>query len=86
MTESSSSQSSTECDSQPTSLVRESSQSSSDSTVSPNRSSPSSTENYIPSRTCDWTRSLVHKLGIRYEYEQLSNIVIELMSSLAHFF
>lgn len=64
-------------------MIRESSTSSSE-TISPNSSSPSSTENDVPSSTCDWTRSLIDKLGIRYECKSPIDIVTEHMSALAY--
>ncbi|XP_056015184.1 uncharacterized protein LOC125673662 isoform X4 [Ostrea edulis] len=51
-----------------------------------NNSSSSSTENDLPSSTCDWTKGLIDKLGLRYEYKLPSDMVIEHMSSVAHLF
>lgn len=75
-------QSSLRCDAQTTNnSVRQSSQSSRKITVSPSYSSPSTTGNGVPLRTCDWTRSVVDELGLRCVCKQPSDIVTEHMSA-----
>jgi hypothetical protein len=85
MEESSSSQSSSDGDGQPYTLVRESSSASSENT-SANNSSPSSTENKVPACTSDWTRGLIDKLALRYDGTKLpSDIAAEHMAPIAAF-
>ncbi|XP_062592888.1 uncharacterized protein LOC134254373 [Saccostrea cucullata] len=78
-----SSQANVYCQASRSNITRQSSRSSSE-TLSPSCSSPSSTENDVPSSTCEWRRSLIEKLGIRFERKSPTDIIMEHMSAVAY--
>lgn len=52
--------------------------------ISPNISSTNSSENAVPSCTCNWTRRFIDKFGIRYECKTPTDIVTEHMSAVSY--
>ncbi|XP_062600143.1 uncharacterized protein LOC134261757 [Saccostrea cucullata] len=71
------------CQANRSNIIRQSSRSSTE-TIPPSCSSPSSTENDVPSSTCEWRRSLIEKLGICFERKSPTDIVTEHMSTVAY--